>query len=285
MTGGVDTRHVLWSPFDGFGQAARVGLNFTEKGFGIRPARSTYDRGHTAIANLRPGDIDWGQIFDREGSRWFHTGGIYAAISPYAPEVLLEAMQAAKESNTRVSYDLNYREGLWKAQGGRERAIEVNRELAPYIDVLIGNEEDFVAGLGFHVQDLDKDLSELDPGNFKRMIDDVIARFPNLWAVATTLRAATTASVNDWGAILYADGAFHEATERKGLEIYDRVGGGDGFASGVIYALLAGKSPQEAVEFGATHGALSMTTPGDTSMMALDEVELAIGARSARAVR
>lgn len=285
LAGGVDTSHVVWVPFDGFGQAARVGLNFTEKGYGIRPAKSTYDRGHTAMAQLRPGEVDWDAIFATEGARWLHTGGIYAALSEHAPAVLEEAMAAAKRNGTIVSYDLNYRAGLWRAQGGQERAIEVNRRLAPMIDVMIGNEEDFTAALGFEVADIDPDLSDLDPGNFKRMIADVVEAFPDLRAVATTLRSAHTANVNDWGAVLYAGGEFHEATAREGLEIYDRVGGGDGFASGMIYALLAGKSPAEAVEYGATHGALAMTTPGDTSMASVDEVEAAIGSRSARAVR
>lgn len=283
--GGVDTRHVQWLPFDGFGGAARNGLNFTEKGFGLRPARSVYDRGHTAIAQLRPGDIDWERIFGSEGVRWFHTGGIYAALSPHAPAVLTEALAAAQRHGTVVSYDLNYRAKLWAAQGGQARAVEVNRALAPYVDVMIGNEEDFSAALGFEVEGLTPDLSGLEPANFARMIDTVAAEFPNLEIVATTLREATTASTNDWGAVLYADGELHEATPRRGLEIYDRVGGGDGFASGLAYALLAGKAPAEAVEYGAAHGALVMTTPGDTSMVTVDEVEAAIDARSVRVIR
>lgn len=285
LAGGVDTSHVRWLPFDGFGGDARVGLNFTEKGYGIRPARSVYDRGHTAIAQLRPGDIDWTRIFAEEGARWFHTGGIYAALSAHAPAVLVEALQAAKDHGAIVSYDLNYRAGLWKVQGGRERAVEVNRRLAPYIDVMLGNEEDFSAALGFELEDHDPDLADLDPANFTRMITRVLEAFPDTAMIATTLRRATTANVNDWGAILHADGVFHRSRTREGLEIFDRVGGGDGFASGLIYATLAGKPPAEAVEYGAAHGALVMTTPGDTSTVSLDEVEAAMQATTVRAVR
>jgi 2-dehydro-3-deoxygluconokinase len=284
-SGGVDTRYVRWAPFDGIGREARVGLNFTERGFGPRPARGVYDRGHTAIANLRPGEIDWETIFGSEGARWFHTGGIYAALSEHAPAVLEEAMEAAKANGTVISYDLNYREGLWRSQGGRERAVEVNRRLARFVDVMIGNEEDFIAALGFEVADLDPDLTELDPANFQRMIEQVRSEFDHLAVVATTLRAAHTANVNDWGAVLHADDGFHEATPRRRLEIQDRVGGGDGFASGMIHAFLSGRPPAEAVEWGCTHGALVMSTPGDTSMVSAPEVEAAIGARGARAVR
>lgn len=285
MTGGVDTRHVQWVAFDGFGHAARVGLNFTEKGYGIRPAQGTYDRGHTAIAALKPGDVDWQRIFSEEGARWLHTGGIFAALSEHAPEVLLEAVKAAKATGTVVSYDLNYRASLWKMQGGQNRAIEINRELAPHFDVMIGNEYQFGQALGLHVPSREEGQSALDPSTFKRMIDEVMATFPNLAVVATTQREETTANVNDLGAVLYADGDFHVATPRMGLEIYDRVGGGDGFASGMIYALLDGRHPGEAVEYGAAHGALCMTTPGDTSMMALEDVQRAIGAKSVRALR
>jgi 2-dehydro-3-deoxygluconokinase len=285
LAGGVDLSHVRWLPFDGVGIDARVGLNFTEKGFGVRPAKGCYDRGHTAIAQLGPGEVDWEQLFITEGVRWFHTGGIYAALSECAAQVLAEAIQAARASGAVVSYDLNYRPSLWKAQGGPQRAVEVNRSLASHVDVMLGNEEDFTAALGFEVEGLDPDLSSLDPANFKAMIARVVEDYPNLKVVATTLRHARTANVNDWGAVLYADGAFHEATPREGLEIYDRVGGGDGFASGMAYAFLAGKTPKEAVEYGAAHGALAMTTPGDTSMATLTEVEAAIGRRTARAVR
>jgi 2-dehydro-3-deoxygluconokinase len=283
--GGVDTSHVCWQRFDGFGSAARVGLNFTERGFGLRPSRTVYDRGYTAAAAMQPGDVDWRRLFDAEGVRWLHTGGIFAALSSSTADVLFEALRAAKGAGTVVSYDLNFRAGLWANQGGRDRAVEVNRALAPYVDVMLGNEEDFGAALGFEVRGLDEDLSELDPTNFKAMITDVIDTYPNLQVVATTLRRATTANRNDWGAVAYADGAFHHATTRPDLDIFDRVGGGDGFASGLIYSLLAGKPVATGVEYGAAHGALAMTTPGDTSMVTLDEVEAALRARTVRAVR
>jgi 2-dehydro-3-deoxygluconokinase len=226
-----------------------------------------------------------GNVFFFEGVRWFHTGGIYAALAPQAGDVLLEAFRAAKETGTVIAYDLNYRASLWAAQGGRDRAVEVNRALAPYVDVMLGNEEDFTAALGFHVDGVDPDLSDLDPTSFEQMIGEVVDAFPRVQVVGTTLRRATTASRNDWGAIVYGDGAFHEATPRPDLEILDRVGGGDGFASGLAYALLAGKPISTAVEYGAAHGALVMSTPGDTSMASLDEVEASIGSRTVRAVR
>jgi len=285
MTGGVDLRHVRWVPHDGIGLESRVGLNFTDKGFGIRPALGVSDRANTAISQMRPGDIDWNQLFVDEGVRWLHTGGIFAALSETTAEVALEAMRAASDADTMVSYDLNYRPSLWKPRGGREQAIEVNRTLAPYVDVMIGNEEDFTAALGFEVPDLDHEITNLDPSAFKMMIEGVVEEFSNLKVVATTLRNAKTAGLNDWGAILYADGTFHESRLRADLEIYDRVGGGDGFASGMIWSFLDGRSAEEAVEIGAAHGALTMTTPGDTSMVTSSEVLRAVTAQGARVVR
>jgi 2-dehydro-3-deoxygluconokinase len=285
MTGGVDLRHVKWVPHDGIGLESRVGLNFTEKGFGIRPALGVSDRANTAVSQLKPGDIDWTQVFGEEGVRWLHTGGIFAALSETTAEVALEAMRAAREFGTVVSYDLNYRPSLWKPRGGKDRAVEVNRSLAPYVDVMIGNEEDFTAALGFKVPDLDHEISNLDPSSFKVMIEHVIEEFSNLEVVATTLRNAKTAGFNDWGAILYSDGVFHQSRLREDLEIYDRVGGGDGFASGMIWSFLDGRLAQEAVEVGAAHGALTMTTPGDTSMVTTAEVLRAVKAQGARVVR
>ncbi len=285
LTGGVDISHVKWVHFDGLGRNSRVGLNFTEKGYGIRPALGTSDRGHTAASQLHPGDIDWDRLFGEEGVRWFHTGGIFAALSASTPEVVVEAITAAKQHGTVVSYDLNYRPSLWESHGGSDRAIEVNRTIAPMVDVMIGNEEDFTASLGFAVEGVDGSLSKLDPPAFGRMIASVVDQYPNFKVVATTLRNAKTATLNDWSAVLYADGELHVARQRENLEIYDRVGGGDGFASGMAFAFLAGKTPAEAVEYGATHGALAMTTPGDTSMVTLAEVERAIGASGARVIR
>ncbi len=285
LQGGVAMDYVKWVPYDGVGREARVGLNFTERGFGARAAVGCSDRGHSAASRLNPGDIDWDGIFGRDGSRWFHTGGIFAALSESTAGVVVEAVTAAKKYGTIVSFDLNYRPSLWKSIGGKERARDVNRAIAPFIDVMIGNEEDFSACLGFEVEGLDENFSNLDAGSFRAMIKKAAAAFPNFKAVATTLRTARTATVNDWGAILYMDGAFHEALSRPGLEILDRVGGGDSFASGLIYGLLEGKTPGDAVNYGAAHGALAMTTPGDTSMASLEEVERLMAGGSARVIR
>jgi len=283
--GGVDQTYLRFVPDDGVGRRARNGLNFTERGFGVRAALGCSDRGHTAVSQLKPGDIDWNQIFAKDGALWFHTGGIFAALSETTPLVAKEAMEAARRNGAIVSYDLNYRPSLWKSIGGEKKAREVNRELAPFVDVMLGNEEDFHASLGFEVKGLDLDLAALDPENFRRMMEQATKEFPNFKVVATTLRAATTATFNDWGAVVYADGQLFQAPERKGLEIFDRVGGGDSFASGLIYGFLGGYGPQWAVECGAAHGALAMTTPGDTTMVSLAEVERVMKGGTARVSR
>jgi 2-dehydro-3-deoxygluconokinase len=285
LQGGVDLRYVKWVPYDGIGRAARNGLNFTERGFGARGAVGCSDRGHTAVSQLKPGDIDWSRLFANDSARWFHCGGIFAALGAKTPEVAIEAMRCAHENGTVVSYDLNFRPSLWNTTGGSARAMEVNREIAKYVDVMVGNEEDFSAALGFKVEGVDEHLSALDPANFQRMIEKVVKEYPNFKVVATTLRAVKSANRNDWGAILWADGEFHQAANRADLEILDRVGGGDSFASGMIYGFLAGKSAQEAVRYGAAHGALAMTTPGDTSMATLKEVEALAKGGSARVQR
>jgi 2-dehydro-3-deoxygluconokinase len=283
--GGVDQSHVRWVKYDGVGRTVRNGLNFTERGFGVRAALGCSDRGHTAASQLRPGDIDWEEIFAQEGARWFHTGGIFAALSETTPLVAKEAMAIAKRQGAIVSYDLNYRDSLWQGIGGRARARAVNRELAPYVDVMLGNEEDFTTALGFEVEGLDENLSKLEVENFRRMIERAVAEFPNFKVVATTLRNAKTATLNDWGAVCYYDGKLYQAPTRENLEIFDRIGGGDSFASGLIYGLMAGRGPQWAVECGAAHGALAMTTPGDTTMATLAEVERVMRGGSARVAR
>lgn len=283
--GGVDQSHVKWMPFDGVGRTTRNGLNFTERGFGVRAALGCSDRGHTAVSQLKPGDIDWDGIFGREGVRWLHTGGIFAALSETTPLVAREAMQSARKHGTVISYDLNYRESLWKAIGGKKRAVEVNHELASYVDVMIGNEEDFTAALGFEVEGLDENHSKLDPENFFRMIERAVESFPNFKVVATTLRNAKTASFNAWAAVCYSEGTLHRSVVREDLQIFDRVGGGDSFASGLIYGFLSGHDAQWAVECGAAHGALAMTTPGDTTMATLSEVEKVMKGASARVAR
>jgi len=283
--GGVDQSHVKWVKFDGVGRTVRNGLNFTERGFGVRAAAGCSDRGHTAVSQLKAGEIDWERIFKTEGARWFHTGGIFCALSETTPGVASEAMEAARKHGAIVSYDLNYRDSLWRSIGGRERAVAVNRELAPLVDVMIGNEEDFTAALGFEVEGVDEQHSKLDVSNFRKMIKKAVGEFSNFKVVATTLRNAKTATVNDWGAICYAGGEFYEAPVRDNLEIFDRVGGGDSFASGLIYGLLTGRGPQWAVECGAAHGALAMTTPGDTTMATLAEVERVMKRGTARVDR
>ena len=285
LQGGVSQKYVRWVSYDGVGWTVRNGLNFTERGFGLRAPLGCSDRGHTAVSQLKPGEIDWEQIFRKDGTRWFHTGGIFCALSATTPLVALEAVTAAKRAGIIVSYDLNYRASLWKSNGGHAEARETNRRIAPLVDVMLGNEEDFTAALGFEVKGLDEQHSKLDANNFKRMIERVVQEFPNLALVATTLRHAKSATLNDWGAMCYYDGEFYQARVRENLEIYDRVGGGDSFASGLIYGFLSGKDPQWAVDCGAAHGALAMTTPGDTTMATLDEVLQAMKAQTARIAR
>jgi 2-dehydro-3-deoxygluconokinase len=283
--GGVDQSYVKWVKYDGIGRNVRNGLNFTERGFGIRGAVGCSDRGNTAASQLKPGDIDWEKLFGKDGVRWLHTGGIFAALSESTAGVAEEAMKVAKKHGTIISYDLNYRESLWKGIGGEARAREVNRGLAKYVDVMLGNEEDFTASLGFEVEGADKSFAAIDVAAYQKMIETARKTFPNFAVVATTLRHAKTATVNDWSAICYADGQLHQSQKRDDLEIFDRVGGGDSFASGLVYGFLAGKGPQWAVECGAAHGALAMTTPGDTSMATLSEVEKAMKGGGARVDR
>jgi 2-dehydro-3-deoxygluconokinase len=285
LQGGVDQSHLVWTKYDGVGRTTRNGLNFTERGFGVRAALGCSDRGHTAVSQLKPGQIDWDAIFGKEGSRWFHTGGIFCALSETTPEVAKEAMVAARKHGTIISYDLNYRDSLWKSIGGKARATEVNRELASYVDVMIGNEEDFTAALGFEIEGVGEQLGELDSGSFRKMIEKAVATFPNFKVVATTLRHAKTATVNDWGAVCYYKGQFHEARPMPDLEIFDRVGGGDSFASGLIYGFLTGQGADWAVNCGCAHGALAMTTPGDTTMATFDEVQRIMKGGGARVQR
>ncbi len=282
--GGVDQSLIRWVEYDGVGRSVRNGLNFTERGFGIRPALGCSDRGHTAVSQLKPGQIDWNGIFGRHGVRWFHTGGIFAALSDSTPDVALEAMEIARKNGTIISYDLNYRDSLWRGIGGKKRAQEVNRRLAPFVDVMIGNEEDFTAALGFEVPGLDENISNVEAQAFQRMIEAVTKEF-SFSVIATTLRKAKTATINDWGAICWHRGSFYQALQRENLEILDRVGGGDSFASGLIYGFLSGRNAQWAVDCGAAHGALAMTTPGDTTMVTLKEVEQAMRGAGARIER
>jgi 2-dehydro-3-deoxygluconokinase len=285
LQGGVNTDFVLWREDDGIGRTVRNGLNFTERGFGIRGAVGVPDRGNTAAAQMKPGDIDWNDLFGRIGVRWFHTGGIFAALSPTTAALAIEAVQAAKRHGTIVSYDLNYRPSLWKTIGGLAKAREVNREIARHVDVMIGNEEDFTASLGFEVQGVDHSLTAIETDAFKAMIETAVREFPNFKVAATTLRRVVSATKNDWSAILWHDGAFFDSRKYPDLEILDRVGGGDSFASGLAFGFLEFNDPQKAVEYGAAHGALASTTPGDTSMATRKEVEKQISGGGARVVR
>lgn len=285
LQGGVDTSLIQWRAYDGIGRTVRNGLNFTERGYGIRGAVGVSDRGNTAASQLKAGDIDWEYVFGTLGVRWLHTGGIFAALSDTTADVVIEAVKTAKKYGTVVSYDLNYRPSLWKDIGGKEKAQAVNREIAKYIDVMIGNEEDFTACLGFEVEGNDENLKSLNIEGYYKMLGEVVKVYPNFKVIATTLRTVKTATVNDWSAICYANGKVYNGLSLPGLEILDRVGGGDSFASGLIYGLMTTGDPQKAVNYGVAHGALAMTTPGDTSMASLKEVENIVGGAGARVQR
>jgi 2-dehydro-3-deoxygluconokinase len=284
LQGGVDTSLLRWVPYDGIGRTVRNGLNFTERGFGVRGAVGCSDRGHTAISQCQAGDFDWQAIFVQSGSRWLHTGGIFTALSSSTASVAKAAIDAARSSGTVISYDLNYRESLWKGIGGKSKAQEVNRELVSSVDVLFGNEEDFTAALGIKIEGVGDDFRELSTAAYETVLRRVAETCPNLKLVATTLRTAKTATQNDWGAMALYENKIYQVAQRP-VEIFDRVGGGDSFASGLIYGLLAGKAAQWAVECGVAHGALAMTTPGDTSMATLPEVEALMRGASARITR
>ncbi len=270
LQGGVDMSHVLWREFDGIGRDTRVGLNFTESGFGIRSPLGVSDRANSAASQIKPGEVNWEKLFGEEGVRWFHSGGIFAALAPNTAEVAIEAVQTARKHGAIVSYDLNYRASLWKGRGGEAAARKVNRAIAPFVDVMFGNEEDFSLLLGIE-----------GPETMKA----ATAAFPNLKVIAGTHRGVQSATRNDWSGVLYAGGQLYRSAARDDLEIFDRVGGGDAFAAGVIYGLLEVKGQQAAVDYGAAHGALAMTTPGDGSMATLAEVEAAIAGKGVRAVR
>jgi 2-dehydro-3-deoxygluconokinase len=285
LQGGVDTTLIRWLPYDGTGRTARNGLNFTERGFGVRGASGCSDRGHTAISQAARGDFNWEEIFGSQyGSRWFHTGGIFVALSESTVLVAADAMDAARKHGTPVSYDLNYRDSLWKSTGGKTRAQEVNRELVRKVDLLLGNEEDFSAMLGIALEGVSDDFTELPADSYERMLREVAAAYPNLKMIATTLRTAHTASRNAWGAIaLYQDEIVH--VPQRDIDILDRVGGGDSFASGLIYGILTGQPMEWSIRCGVAHGALAMTTPGDTSMATRAEVERVMKGSTARIER
>jgi 2-dehydro-3-deoxygluconokinase len=285
LQGGVDTRYVLWRPFDGVGRQIRNGLNFTERGFGVRGAAGMYDRGHSAASQLKPGDFDWDAIFGRPGARWFHTGGIFAALSDTTLILALEAVKAAQRHGVIVSYDLNYRPSLWQNIGGQARAREVNTEIARHVDVMIGNTEHLKTCLGIEPDGMDSSTPESESPAFEAASEAAARAYPNFKVVATTLRATKTATRNDWGALCWMGGQFYRSRPYLDLEIFDRIGGGDGFASGFIFGLITGAGPQLAVDYGAAHGALAMTTPGDNSMASKAEIEALMRGEGIRAQR
>ena len=285
LQGGVDTSLIKWMDTDGIGRICRNGLNFTERGFGVRGALGCSDRANTAVSKATAEDFDFEYVFGKLGVRWLHTGGIYAALSETSAQTIVEAIKTAKKYGTIVSYDLNYRPSMWSAIGGQAKAQEINKEIAGYVDVMIGNEEDFTACLGLEVEGNDENLKELNPDGYRKMINNAAHTYPNLKVVATTLRTVRSASINDWSAICWADGNIYKSSRYDALEIMDRVGGGDSFASGLIYGLMTTADPQKAVNYGAAHGALAMTTPGDTTMASLKEVENLMNGAGARVNR
>jgi 2-dehydro-3-deoxygluconokinase len=268
LEGGVDLSHLRWTPYDGIGRAARNGIYFLERGFGLRGAMGMMDRGHTPASQLQPGEIDWTSIFAAEGARWFHTGGVLCALSAAAPAVAREAIQAARSHGTIVSFDCNYRPSLWKQQGGRAASIAVNRSLMPDVDVLFGHEGDIAATLGAasHAPPWH------DEASYREMAARITAEFPNIKVIATTTRRPRTANRNDWAGFAYGDGQVFSSKAYLDLEVFDRVGGGDSFAAGLIYGLLEGHGLQWSLDCGVAHGALAMTTAGDSSQATLAEV-------------
>ena len=286
LQGGVNTDHLIWREYDGVGRSVRNGLNFTERGFGVRGAVGVSDRGRTAVSQLTSKDFDWEKIFEKEGSRWLHTGGIFAALSESAAEVALEAVRSARKSGAKVSYDLNYRPSLWKSIGGKEKAQEVNQKLAAEVDVLIGNEEDFEVSLGIELEGSNQSYQGINLDSYKKMVERAVQIYPNLELIAVTLREVKSASRNDWSAIAWSkESGLLAGRKYEELEIFDRVGGGDSFASGLIYGLLEGLTLEKSLSIGLAHGALAMTTPGDTSMATLAEVLKLAEGGSARVQR
>lgn len=281
LQGGVGLDHVQWHEFDGVGRKARNGIYFLERGFGVRGGLGMMDRGATPISQMQPGDVDWDAIFKSEGARWFHTGGVMAALSESATAVVREAMEAAKRNGVVVSFDCNYRPSLWKTRGGRAGSVAVNRELMPLVDVLFGHEGDLAATLGEAAHGPVWHTLE----SYAPMAERVVAEFPNLKVIASTVRKSVNANRNGWSAFGWMGGDAHEALKFDELEILDRVGGGDSFASGVIYGLLNGKDLKWSLDCGVAHGALAMTTAGDSSMATKAEVERLMSGGGAGTVR
>jgi 2-dehydro-3-deoxygluconokinase len=255
---------------------------FSDQGYGVRAPVVFYNRSNEAAALLKPGDFDWDKIF-AGGVRWFHSGGIFAALSETTAELIIEGMQAAKAAGAVTSFDLNFREKLWKISGGADRAASVINRIVENVDVLVGNEEDLQKGLGIPGPEVAA-KSKLDPAAFFGMIDSVVSKHPNIKVVATTLREVHTTSRHSWGAVAWVNGESHVSMTAE-LDVLDRVGGGDGFASGFFYGLLSGESAEEALKLGWAHGALLTTFPGDTTMASVEQVRAFAQGGSARIQR
>jgi len=282
LQGGVDTSHILWRDADGVGRNTRVGLNFTERGFGPRGALGCSDRANSAASQITPDEVDWDHLFGTEGVRWLHTGGIFAALSEATAETTLAAIRAAKRHGVVVSYDLNYRASLWSSHPDPDAARRVNREIAGLVDVLVGDEYAYASCLGIETADRRADPADSKP--FDALVARLAKELPNVQVFAATLRDPASASVNRWGGVLWL-GDERYATPVTEVALLDRVGGGDGFVSGLAYAFMTGLGAQTAVDYGVAHGALAMTTPGDNAMTSLTEVEGLVVGRGAAAVR
>jgi len=270
-----------WFEHDGV-TGPNIATVYSDRGYGVRPPVVFYNRANEAAARLKPGDVDWSSIFSG-GVRWFHSGSIFAALSETTAELIIEGMQAAKAAGAVTSFDLNFREKLWNRVGGQAHAVDVIGRIVKNVDVLVGNEEDLQKGLGIAGPEVSA-KSKLDPANFFTMIDRVIDKHPHIKIVATTLREVYSATRHCWGAVAWVSGGQHVSMTCD-LDVHDRVGGGDGFASGFIYGLLAGESPDDALKLGWAHGALLTTFPGDTTMATLEEVRAFAKGGSARIQR
>jgi 2-dehydro-3-deoxygluconokinase len=280
--GGVDLTWLQWVPYDGIGRSVRNGLSFAERGFGPRAAVGCSDRANSATSQLRTGTVDWDEVFSRRGARWFHTGPIFSALSATTAEVAEEAMLAARRSGVVVSYDVNVRDSLWKGYGSNERAIEVNRNLVSLSDVVFGNEKNFATALGIENTPSGATSADFSETSDVQSLRAVASEFPGVRIVASTVRTIETASRNDWGGVCLTDGEVSSSDVMRSLEILDRVGGGDSFAAGFIFGLLEGMPAAEALKYGVAHGALAMSTPGDSSMASLHEVRGLVDGDSAR---
>ncbi len=284
LQGGVDTSLIKWVPYDGMGKRVRNPINFTERGFGVRGAKGSVDRGHSAASQMKPGDFDWDDLFSKSGARWLHTGGIFAGLSESTAALTIEACQAAKRHGLTVSYDLNYRPSLWQERKGFAGAQALNRQLAPYIDVMIGVLSDTPPSAGAPLQG-SEDIFSAEDAALRPAIERLTSEFPNLQTIAATLRRVHTAGVNDWGSLCWHKGFYFRSRNYPRFDILDRIGAGDSFVAGLIYGLLVENDPQAAIDLGAAHGALAMTTPGDTSMATLPEVRSLAKAASAAVQR